>query len=97
MDKLLFTKEYYWDYKYNKLFLNGEIYLNKNESKLLELLFKHPYCTSTYIELVDKIWNDNLFKRKDDLNYLINNIKKKLPINIIDEVKGLGFRIINHV
>ena len=94
MKKYFINKNSYWDYTSNKLiFKNNEIYLEKNEQQLLKLLFRFPHCTNSYIELIDKIWHDDFFKKKDELILLIINLNEKLPINIIEEIKGLGYRI----
>ena len=94
MKKYLINKNSYWDYTSNKfIFKNNEIDLEKNEQELLKLLFRFPHCTNSYIELVDKIWNDEFLKKKDELISLIINLNKKLPIDIIEEIKGLGYRI----
>ncbi|WP_419765179.1 MAG: winged helix-turn-helix domain-containing protein [Arcobacter sp.] len=88
------TKDYFWDFNLNKLFFqNNQIYLNENETKICTLLLKTPYRVLTYIEIVDKLWNDNISNKKEELIFLIRKLEKKLPSSFIEESRGLGYKI----
>lgn len=92
MKKFIINKNCYWNYNSNKIsYFDEEIYLNEKEIKLLGLLLEHPYSTNSYVRLVDKIWDEDFFTKKNDLNLLIISLKKKLPLIPIEEIKGLGY------
>lgn len=86
--------EYNYDWKQKILFYNQqEILLSRKEILFLELLIKNSHRIITYQEIEQIVWSDNMMTT-GALRSLVRNLRKKLPHNLIDNLSGVGYRLI---
>jgi DNA-binding response OmpR family regulator len=88
-----FGNEIYFDCEKNVLMRHDEqIFFGKKESLLLKYLcLKYPNLAS-YEEIIDYVY-DNEVIAQDRIRSLIKQIRKKIPFNFIQTIKGEGFQI----
>lgn len=81
---------------FNKiLFLDKEsVRLTKSELLLLDLLVRNHPRSVTYQEIENFIWSDGGMSI-EALRTLVRALRKKLPIDIIENVSGVGYKIIS--
>jgi DNA-binding response OmpR family regulator len=85
----------YFDYYNKTLFLNSEIVkLTQFELLLLETLVKRTPRAVTYEELQNIVWPDEGLNI-DSLRTLVRSLRKKLQADVIENISGLGYRIIS--
>lgn len=63
------------------------------EIKLLEILLKHPGQVLTREQILDKIWGDEEGPFERVIDTYIKNLRKKLHMECIITVKGIGYKI----
>ena len=86
--------EYKYDWEQKVLFHNQqEIVLSRKEILFLEMLIKNSHRIITYQEIEKIVWNDNMMTT-GALRSLVRNLRKKLPLNLIDNLSGVGYRLI---
>ena len=74
---------------------NGNnIDLKPKEIKLLELLLKYSGKVLTRTQILDNIWNIEESPNDRVIDVYIKNIRKKLELDCIITVKGIGYKII---
>lgn len=77
------------------LFLDKEsVRLTKSELLLLDLLVRNYPRGVTYQEIENFIWSDGGMSI-EALRTLVRALRKKLPIDIIENVSGVGYKIIS--
>ena len=74
-------------------FLQTEIDLTTKEFELLQLLLVNRGKVFSREELLTLIWGYDFFGDARNIDVHIKNIRKKLPIDLIKTVKGIGYRI----
>lgn len=74
-------------------FNNYEIKLTKKEILFLELLFKNSYRIVTYSELQTSVWQD-IIMTENSVRSLVKNLRKKLPLNLIENLSGIGYKLV---
>ncbi|MBN1034871.1 DNA-binding response regulator [Clostridium botulinum] len=83
--------------KGNVTYQNNTIDLTKNELKILHNLLQNKGSIVTRDDLMNYLWNDDVFLDDNTLTVNINRLRKKLEeINIIDFIetrRGLGYII----
>ena len=85
---------YWWDCDNRSLHLGGdEIRLTPKEKKILAFLFANTGKTISYDMLIENIWDDYDTYSIDGLKTMVKNIRKKLPLPIIHNVYGIGFKL----
>ena len=57
----------------------------------LELLLKHNDRTLTYMEIEREIWDNNMSSAA--IRSLVRNLRKKLPVNTIENLSKIGYKI----
>jgi len=84
------------DYRFN--LSNFELYkqdqkitLSKTESEILDLFLKHRNQVVTFEMLYEQIWENNV--EAANARVQINNLRRKLPKNLIQNIYGLGYRL----
>lgn len=79
-------------------FTNIPIKLTKYERNLLDILIRNAPRTLSYTEIENYIWTDEGMNI-DSLRTLIRSLRKKLGVDIIENISGLGYRItvLNHL
>lgn len=86
--------KYKYDWEQKVLFYNQqEILLSRKEILFLEMLIKNAHRIITYQEIERVVWNDNMMTT-GALRSLVRNLRKKLPHNLIDNLSGIGYRLI---
>ena len=72
---------------------NGEnIDLKPNEIKLIELLLKYEGKVLTRAQILDNLWNIEESPNDRVIDVYIKNIRKKLLLDCIVTVKGIGYK-----
>ncbi len=67
--------------------------LTKKEHNFLKLLIKKNRIIS-YEEIQNLIWNDNNVMSQNALRVFIKNFRKKLPTDSLNNIQGLGYRLL---
>jgi len=81
-----------YDLKKSKLTNNGqEIVLRKTEKELLEVLIKNKNSIVSTQMFQDEVWGE--YVEPATIRVQLNNLKKKLPDEIIQNRRGLGYII----
>ncbi len=79
-------------------FNNNNVDLSKNELKILTCLMKNKEKIVTREELMDYLWNSDLFIDDNTLSVNITRLRKKLDDigfkNAIETKRGLGYRLV---
>jgi len=84
------------DMKHGTLSSNGEtISLSKKEHDLLFFLASHPDKVFTRDDIANAIYSDPSAMTSNTIDVVISNIRKKLPINPIETLKGRGYAFKN--
>ncbi len=77
-----------------KTFVDGEqIYLTAKEFELLKLFMKNQGRLFTRENLINSIWDYDFIGDEKIVNTHIKNIRKKLGVDIIETIRGVGYRI----
>ncbi|EQB39445.1 hypothetical protein M947_05485 [Sulfurimonas hongkongensis] len=69
--------------------------LSKKEHDLLFFLAAHPDKILTRDDITNAIYNDPTSMSSNTIDVVISNIRKKLPINPIETLKGRGYALKN--
>ena len=67
--------------------------IKPKEIKLLEILLKHPGQVLTREQILDQIWGDEEGPFERVIDTYIKNLRKKLHLDCIITVKGVGYKI----
>lgn len=70
-----------------------QISLTKKEISFLELLFKNGERITSYEELQRVVWYDTIMT-DNALRSLIRNLRKKLPKDFIQNLSGIGYKLV---
>jgi len=90
---LQLTENIFLDTDNNQIsFDNIKINLRKKEKDFLELLYKNRNKITKYSLIQDYVWIDK-YMSQDALKTFVKELRKKLPINIIENVKQEGYKI----
>jgi len=82
----------FYDLKKNQLSENDiEIVLRRTEKDLLEVLIKHKNSVVSTQMFQDEVWGE--YVEPATIRVQLNNLKKKLPADIIQNRRGLGYII----
>ncbi|RXK02990.1 DNA-binding response regulator [Arcobacter sp. CECT 8989] len=97
INKKVFLKvdeDYSFDYDKKELKYKDEvIFLNKKEMMFFGVLISNQNRITTYEELQDKVWQDDVMT-DSALRSLVRNLRKKLPTDIIYNLSGTGYRFV---
>lgn len=69
------------------------IKLTAQEYRLLEYLMHHQDKVVSRTELTEHIYDQDFDRDSNTIEVFINRIRKKLPVDIIQTVRGLGYRL----
>lgn len=72
----------------------NEYPLTKKETSFLKLLLTKKRII-TYSEIENFIWDDEHIMTQNALRLFIKNLRKKLPVNILKNVQGIGYQLLN--
>lgn len=77
-----------------KVFVSGrEVILTAREFEILRLLMENKGRVFTWDNLLNQIWNYDYFGDVKIVNTHIKNIRRKLGVDCIKTVRGVGYRI----
>ncbi|WNY98430.1 MULTISPECIES: response regulator transcription factor [unclassified Sulfurospirillum] len=86
-------KGYSYDWNQKMLsYENQQIVLTRKEIAFLELLFQNMHRIVTYDEFQQHVWV-NAVMTDDAIRSLVRNLRAKLPIDIISNLSGIGYKI----
>lgn len=87
-------ENYSYDFDKKELFYKEEaVVLNKKEMLFFEVLIKNQNRVTTYEELQNEVWGNDIMT-DSALRSLVRNLRKKLPTDIIMNLSGSGYRFV---
>lgn len=91
---ILTHKEIQLDTENYKVFVSGnEVVLTAREFEILRLFMENKGHVFTREQLLDLIWNYDYVGDDKIINTHIKNIRKKLGMECIETIRGVGYRI----
>ncbi len=91
-NELELGEELLYDTEKHKLkFKGAEIVLSKTEQDILEVLLRHQEQVVSITMFQDEIWGE--YVDPANIRVQINNLRKKLPLDIIKNRRGVGYII----
>ena len=92
---LLLKNDYLWNFETKTLKHHEDVIkLTKIEEKILNKLFGKKELTVSYDELLVDIWNSYDSTKIDLVKTSIKKLRKKLPLNTIQNIYGQGYKVI---
>lgn len=71
------------------------IRLTAQEYKLLSYLMHHPEKIISRTELTEHIYDQDFDRDSNTIEVFVTRVRKKLGVNIINTVRGLGYQLVN--
>ncbi|NOZ66987.1 MAG: response regulator transcription factor [Alphaproteobacteria bacterium] len=71
------------------------IRLTAQEYKLLAYLMHHPEKIISRTELTEHIYDQDFDRDSNTIEVFVTRVRKKLGVNIINTVRGLGYQLVN--
>lgn len=91
-----FNENYLFDFAKSIITIKDEEFqLTKKENHFLRLLFTKKRII-TYGEIENQIWDDEFIMTQNALRLFIKNLRKKLPVDTIKNVQGIGYKLITN-
>ena len=72
---------------------SGELDVTAKELDLLKLLVEHEGLVLSRAQILDGIWGDNSYVLDRLVDTYIKNLRKKLHLDCIKTVKGIGYKL----
>ncbi len=92
--KISLGEEFLYDYKQKSISKNNlEISLTKKEMLLLEYLINNKNSVVSIEQLENSVWQESV--SADAIRMVVANLRKKTYPNIINNIKGIGYKINN--
>ncbi len=92
---LVFTKELYFNMEQRELLFNDEVVvLRKRDKEFLQLLYENKSRVTTYEQIEERIWKDRSMSMSA-LKTFIKELRQKLPLDIIQNVSQIGYKLQN--
>ncbi len=73
---------------------NNSIKITKKERDFLELLEKNKKQISTYQNIQDSVWQNDIMSQTA-LKTFVKVLRKKFPMELIENISGVGYRFCN--
>lgn len=70
-----------------------EIILTQKEFELLRIMLDNQGKVFTRKMLLDRLWDDDVYVEERTVDSHIKNIRKKLDVDYIETIRGVGYRI----
>lgn len=87
-------KEYMYDWNTKELtHSTNPIKLTKKEIDFLELLLENGRNLTSYEQLQNVVWQDSVMT-DNALRSMVRNLRKKLPKDFIENLSGIGYRLV---
>ena len=94
-DTFFVSKDVFFDFKHSKfMYHEEEIVLGKKEALLLKLLFVKVHHIVSSAEIEYYVYQDEAIS-EERIRSLVRQLRAKIPFDLIETVKGLGYRIAN--
>lgn len=77
---------------YQGFYDGSDAHLNPKEVQLLKLLVDNPHMVWSRQAIIDKLWRDDEVPFDRVIDVYIKNLRKKLHLDCIVTVKGVGYR-----
>mgnify|MGYP001812519426 CR=1 FL=1 len=74
-------------------YLGEEVSLTPKEFDLLAFLLEDPVAVATREEIIRTVWDENWWGPTKTLDVHIASLRKKLDADLIETVRGVGFRL----
>lgn len=89
------SQEYHYDFDHKILTHNRTVIkLNKKEIQFFELLLENTQRVVTYDELQEYVCGDSVMT-DNALRSVVTGLRKKLPVDIITNLSGIGYKLEN--
>ena len=72
---------------------NGKINITPKEIELLKLLLDHKGLVLSRSQILNAVWGDDTYVIDRIVDSYIRNLRKKLELNCIATVKGIGYKL----
>ena len=72
---------------------SGELEVTAKELDLLRLLVEHQGLVLSRTQILDAVWGDNTYVLDRLVDTYIKNLRKKLHLDCIKTVKGIGYKL----
>ncbi|MBB5754334.1 response regulator transcription factor [Prosthecomicrobium pneumaticum] len=83
------------DTKSGRVTVNGNpIKLTSHEYKVLEYLMHHRNRVISRTELIEHLYDQDFDRDSNTIEVFVGRLRKKLPGELIETVRGLGYRIV---
>jgi len=70
-----------------------EVILTQKEFELLRIMLENQGKVFTRKMLLDRLWDDDIYVEERIVDSHIKNIRKKLDVDYIETIRGVGYRI----
>ncbi len=77
--------------RYNLYWHGRSLKLTLTEFLIFDLLYQYPHKTFTRTELLNSVFNDEFNINDRIIDAHIKNLRKKLPVPLIETVRGVGY------
>jgi DNA-binding response OmpR family regulator len=89
-----FDETTFFDFNQNTFYHEGRVVkLTKNELIFMHLLAKNLEKICSIDEIVHNFEYEGVFISKDNIRTLVAKLRKKLPINCIESIYGIGYKL----
>ena len=83
------------DTRSNRVSLAGQsVNLTSHEYKVLEYLMHRPHSVVSRAELTEHIYAQDFDRDSNTIEVFVGRLRKKLPPELIETVRGLGYRLV---
>ncbi len=76
------------------LYKNSAIRITNREKLFLKLLYKNKNSISTYQNIQDSVWQNDIMSQSA-LKTFVKVLRKKFPIEVIENISGVGYKFCN--
>jgi len=90
------AKDVYFDVQNAKfVYHDHDILLGKKETLLLKHLFLKSSHIVSFNEIASYVYHDEIVS-EERMRSLVRQLRSKIPFNLIETIKGEGYKIITH-
>ncbi len=83
------------DTRTSRVMLDGQhLALTSHEFKVLAYLMHHPNAVVSRTELTEHIYAQDFERDSNTIEVFVGRLRKKLPPDLIETVRGLGYRLV---
>ncbi|MGB4060587.1 MAG: response regulator transcription factor [Burkholderiaceae bacterium] len=83
------------DTRTSRVTLDGQhLALTSHEFKVLAYLMHHPNAVVSRTELTEHIYAQDFERDSNTIEVFVGRLRKKLPADLIETVRGLGYRLV---